>query len=91
MRMISLRAFAAQVSTLVEPVEVSRRDREGNIQILGYWTPYATVAPDATPLEPLVRETERTPGPRMIHTPQEAAAAVTFGRSQPAPKPTKRR
>lgn len=40
MRQISLRAFRDSIADIHQPVEVSRRDGQGNIQVLGYWTPY---------------------------------------------------
>ena len=55
MRNLSLRRFKTDIAQLMEPVEVSRRDPDGNIHILGYWTPYAQMGPDPKPLEPLQR------------------------------------
>ena len=52
MRQMSLRAFRDQTVDLREPVEVSRRDGQGNIQVLGYWTPYAQHTPGPSPIEP---------------------------------------
>jgi hypothetical protein len=60
MKNISLRRFRAEIAETYEAVEVSRRDPEGNIQLLGYWTPYVTY-PDAKPLEPL-RDQAPVPG-----------------------------
>jgi hypothetical protein len=62
LKQISLRKFREQVADLTEVVEVSKRDGDGNIRILGYWTPYATHPADATPLEPLVGA-KAEPGP----------------------------
>jgi hypothetical protein len=51
MNQISLRQFRERIGDLREPVEVSRRDVQGNIQILGYWTPYMTDAPASGQLD----------------------------------------
>lgn len=53
MRQMSLRAFRDTIATLHQPVEVSKRDSDGNILVLGYWTPYAQHPPEAKPIEPL--------------------------------------
>jgi len=52
MRQISLRAFRGQIADLHQPVEVSKRDGSGNIQVLGYWTPYVQIPDDAKSLKP---------------------------------------
>jgi hypothetical protein len=94
-KQISLRAFRGGIGDLREPVEVSRRDGQGNIQVLGFWTPYmqyppggilADPAPPEIPAEvggggfPMGEDAEfdlhpRT-APRIITTPEEAAAAA---------------
>lgn len=51
MKNISLRRFRAEIADIYEEVEVSRRDPEGNIQLLGVWMPYVTYHPDARQLE----------------------------------------
>jgi hypothetical protein len=53
MRQLSLRAFRDSIASLRAPVEVSKRDSDGNILVLGYWTPYAQHPPDSKPIEPL--------------------------------------
>lgn len=53
LKQMSLRKFRVEIADLREPVDVSRRDPDGNIQILGYWTPYMQYAPDSVSLEPL--------------------------------------
>lgn len=55
LKQISLRKFRETVADLHEVVEVSKRDTDGNINILGYWTPYMTYPAGAStvPLEPL--------------------------------------
>lgn len=40
MRQVSLRKFRGEIADLREMVEVSRRDGNGMIRVLGYWTPY---------------------------------------------------
>lgn len=50
MRQMSLRAFRDSIATLHQPVEVSKRDGDGNIQVLGFWTPYMQHPPDAKPV-----------------------------------------
>ena len=62
LRQVSLRKFRDEIADIHEVVEVSRRVEAGNIQILGYWTPYAQSPADATPLEPLVGA-KAAPGP----------------------------
>lgn len=39
MRTISLRQFRDNIGDIAEPVEVQRRDKGGNFQVLGRWTP----------------------------------------------------
>ena len=53
---MTLSQFRERVTELDEVVDVTRRDEQGNTQILGYWTPYATYAPGAVPLKPLVSQ-----------------------------------
>lgn len=53
MRNMSLRKFRDQIATITEVVEVSRRETTGNINVLGFWTPYMQYAPDAKPLKSL--------------------------------------
>ena len=59
MKNMSLRKFRDQIAELTSPVEVSLRDGDGNIRVLGYWTPYAQIPSDAKPLIP----PELGPGP----------------------------
>lgn len=40
MRQMSLRAFRDTIADVRQPVEVSKRDSDGNILVLGFWTPY---------------------------------------------------
>lgn len=53
MKNISLRRFRVEIVDIDEEIEVSRRDPEGNIQLLGVWMPYVTYGSNAKPLEPL--------------------------------------
>ena len=137
MRQISLRAFRDSIADLHQPVEVSRRDPEGNIQVLGFWTPYAQSTPDTKPIEPLApgqvptatitvldgatgavtqapvtleipvpddlddgafpmsedSEFDRHPrtAPRIISSPEEAAAVVAPNPVRAVPKPSQRK
>src|SRR5512147_1908770 len=101
MKNISLRKFRAEIVDIREAVEVSRRDPDGNIQVLGYWTPYMQYAPGAKPLEPVAPIEDQPltehrleipvddePRPRVIRTPQEAAAAVNPHPVRAVPKPS---
>lgn len=50
-KQMSLRKFRVAIADVRQVVEVSRRDpRGGSIQVLGFWTPYATHPADAVPL-----------------------------------------
>ena len=90
---ISLRRFQKGILDIHEVVDVSRRDPSGDIQIIGFWTPYVIALPRSKPIpitedQPpvpggttAVREgryvtEERAPGPRLIKTPEEAAAVT---------------
>lgn len=74
MRQISLRKFKNEVPDLDEVVEVSRRDPFGNIQVLGFWTPYMTAAPGA------VKLAEPDPDGRVIVKPRAFSKAEQAGR-----------
>lgn len=50
MKTISLRKFRDSITDITAVTEVSLRDADGNIRILGFWTPYATHPVDAIPL-----------------------------------------
>lgn len=80
MRNISLRKFRAEIVDLDEPVEVSRRDGEGSIQLLGFWTPYGSpegkLVVSPVPPHALLKIPVDEPAPKIIRTPEEAAAAV---------------
>lgn len=86
---ISLRKFRDEIVDIRQVVEVSRRDPQGNINVLGYWTPYMTydrtlrveVPGDVVgtgAVEPVVLELPvgDEPLPRMVRSPEEAAVAV---------------
>ena len=100
LKTISLRQFRERAVDINEPVDIAIRDRDGNLQILGYYTPYATVGPDATSLEPLspgsggtvlpldLEDGVKSTAGRVIRTPQEAAAAVRP--IHPVPKPSRK-
>jgi hypothetical protein len=88
LKQISLRKFRIEIVDLHEVVEVSRRDPGGNIQILGYWTPYATYPSDSKSLPPLEIPTD---GPKMIRSPEEASVAVAPSPVRAVPKPSQRR
>lgn len=82
---ISLRKFRDEIVDIHHVVEVSRRDPQGNINVLGYWTPYMTYPEGAVELpEPngiealpvLDLPVDDGPLPRMVRSPEEAAVAV---------------
>lgn len=94
MQQISLRRFRDRIDEISEPVEVSRRDAEGNINILGFWTPYPPgtqlldLGPGRTRVLDLPIDVER---PRVIRSPEEAAIAVPVHPVRAVPKPSQRR
>jgi hypothetical protein len=49
MKRISLRRLRDTLPDIREVVEVERRDKDGNYQVLGTWTPYMTYPPEAQP------------------------------------------
>lgn len=53
LKQLSLRKFRDTIADVHEVVEVSRRDPQGNIQILGFWTPYVTYPEGSKPLPAL--------------------------------------
>ena len=99
MKTISLRRFRERAAEITEPVDIAIRDRDGNFQIIGFFTPYVTHPPEATPLKPLdlggpvIEEApDRTgKGPIMVATPEEAATAVRPVRPFPKSAQTGRR
>jgi len=101
---ISLRKFRNEIVDLHEPVEVMRRERDGNIQILGSWTPYMTSlpgsvsVPEAEPgedvhasVEVVDLQLDAAIGPRIIRTPEEAATVAPISPLRAVPKPSQRR
>ena len=76
MKNISLRKFRVEIVDLRESVEVSRRDPEGNIQLLGYWTPYSAQSSRVEPPLPAELGASRSTGVPIIRTPKEAALAA---------------
>lgn len=96
LRQISLRQFRERAAEIREQMDIAIRDRDGNLQVIGYYTPYAAPAsPAARPLELPVDEPEAVTegqyvymagGPKVIKTPEEAAAAVTWDPSRVVPK-----
>lgn len=92
MKTISLRKFRDSIADIHEVVEVSRRTPEGNIHVLGFWTPYMQDVPGSVELiatalvkDPLpgyevkrvdIPVEDDPPVPNVIKTPEEAAAAV---------------
>jgi|SRR6185503_7254544 len=92
LRTISLRRFREQAAEINEPVDIAVRDRAGNFQIIGYFTPYENRAPGPTPAPlDLPVEDEPEPTPRVIRTPEEAAAAAPAVRPFPKSAQTGRR
>jgi hypothetical protein len=61
LKQVSLRKFRDEVSDIREVVEVSRRDHLGNIQVLGFWTPYVLDVPGAAAV-PILEDTPALPG-----------------------------
>lgn len=93
MRTISLRKFRTEVADLTDKVEVSRRDGDGNIHLLGFWTPYKGSEPvlvRESGQETLVPLALAPPGPKIISSPEEAAAVAPQG-VRAVPKPSQRR
>ena len=83
---LSLRRFRETIADLRDPVEVSRRDSDGSMRILGAWTPYPQSQTEAKPLElPLDDEPV---APKVIKTPQEVAAVVRVDPVRAVPKPS---
>lgn len=72
MKQISARAFRVSFPTLSEPVTVIRRDKGGNYQVLGTWTPLSGGAEPATSL---------------FATSEALRRSSRFGRPKAAPKP----
>ena len=62
LKTISLRRFREQAAEIHEPVDIAVRDRQGNFQIIGFFTPYMTYPPDAKPLVPIADEEPPVPG-----------------------------
>ena len=91
----ALRKFRDDISNLREPVEVSRRDQSGIIQVLGFWTPYNAHLPDRAvppPLLDLQLSEDADPATlRIIGSPEQAAAAVRPDPIRAVPKPSQRR
>jgi hypothetical protein len=86
MRTISLRKFRTEVADLTDQVEVTRRDSDGNIHLLGFWTPYAAKSDQVQlPVRRLEIPVPEPTGPKIVRTPEEAAAAVP-ARGEPYPK-----
>jgi hypothetical protein len=84
MKRISLRRLRDTLPDIHEVVEVERRDKEGNYQVLGTWTPSMTYPPEAQP-------------PRRYSTSRQAAEdarampvtnTTTF---HPVPKPMRKK
>jgi len=71
-RTISLRRFRDRAAEIREPVEISLRDPDGNLRIIGFFTPYG--APSVAAVELSVQHEEVKP--HVIKTPKEAAAAA---------------
>lgn len=98
MKNISLSRFRDDIIKFTEAVEVSRKDSDGNIQLLGFWTPY--VRPGAAELlEVSIVTTDAAPGemdaggahgfeikPKVIRTPEEAKVAVASDPVRAFPK-----
>lgn len=102
MRLVSLRKFRGEIPELREPVEVSRRDGDGNLQVLGFWTPYDQPGPAAPILDipvdaefPVAEDSEFDRHPRtapiVISSPEEVADAVRPDPIRAVPKPSQRK
>lgn len=100
MRQVSLRKFKNGIAELSEPIEVSLRDGQGNIRVLGFWTPYATPEEfvhehrhEIEALKPLdlsPRLEISVDEPVVIRTPEEVATAVRGDPIRAVPKPSQR-
>jgi len=94
MRTISLRKFRDSIPEVGEAIQVSRRDSDGNYQILGVWQP-SVVSVGTDPLE-LVRKdtggvfpdgTTNTPSPDFTRRPELTTVSRFNSRgSRPVPK-----
>lgn len=90
---ISLRQFREKAAEIRQEVQIAVRDRDGNLNILGRYIPYMTYPPGAVelPVAPLDLPVEDEPHPRIIRTPEEAAAAAPAVRPFPKSAQTGRR
>lgn len=82
MKLLSLRQFRERAAEIREKVEIAVRDSGGNLRVLGFYTPYTPHPPGAveSPTERVEVEVIEVVGagqPRIIRTPEEAAAAVS--------------
>lgn len=50
MKILSLRQFRERAAEVHEPVQIAVRDKTGNLQILGYYTPYMQDVPGSEEL-----------------------------------------
>lgn len=85
---ISLRRFRETIADLRDPVEVSRRDADGNITVLGSWTPYAIRKTEAPNLD---LELDLAPKPKVIRSTAEVATIVAPHPVRSVPKPSQRK
>lgn len=95
MSQMSLRRFRDTIGEIRQPVEVSRRDSEGNIVVLGVWTPYVFEARNSMGEITVTTKTIESPNtngePAVIRTPAEAAAVVRADPVRAVPKPSQRK
>lgn len=92
MRQVSLRRFRDGIADLREPVEVSLRDGDGHIRVLGYWTPYRPPVPEDHPKVVLDIPVEADPATfRVIRSPGDVATAVRPDPVRSVPKPSQRK
>lgn len=97
--LVSLTAFRDKLLTYREPVLVSRRDAEGNLQILGFWTPYMQYPPDSAPIPgdssgrvtPLDLPVDEPVTPRVIGSPGDVATLVRPDPVRSVPKPSQQK
>ena len=82
---ISLRRFRETIADLRHPVEVSRRDADGSMRILGAWQPYQQLA-EAPSLD-----LDLDPVPKVIKSPEEVATVVAPHPVRAVPKPSQRK
>lgn len=95
MRQMSLRAFRDSIADQTSPVEVSKREDDGNIRVLGFWTPYnrhpvASLGPlPAVRLELPIDDAEVVPV--VINSPADVATAIRVDPVRAVPKPSQQK